>query len=248
MSSFSVGRPKAFRFKKFVVEHDRCAMKVGTDSIILGSWTEPNNAKYILDIGSGSGILTLMMAQKASPKTMLTGVELDERAHDQSEQNVQRAHFPQAIKMLNADIKTIYPSQKYDLIITNPPYFKDEIIAEQRRNPISTSRNQARSQSSLSHDELCETASRMLSENGQFVCILPTQEIDAFIVKARAVGLLLEDRVEIHSNILAKSIRTILRFVFTSNVLNVSRLVIYDNDGEYTEEYKELCKDFYLNF
>jgi tRNA1Val (adenine37-N6)-methyltransferase len=248
MSSLSAERPEAFRFKKFVIEHDRCAMKVGTDSIILGSWTKPVDAKYILDIGSGSGILTLMMAQKALPTAMITGVELDARAHEQSEQNVRRAGFGQAIKMLNADVKTIYPSKKYDLIISNPPYYKDEIAADLRRNPISSSRNQARSQACLSHEELCATASRMLAQDGQFVCILPTKEIEAFIVKAKSEGLVLEDRVEIHSYISAQSIRTLVRFVFASKVLNVSRLVIYDSKGQYTKEYKSLCKDFYLNF
>jgi len=243
MSSLSAERPEAFRFKKFVIEHDRCAMKVGTDSIILGSWTKPVDAKYILDIGSGSGILTLMMAQKALPTAMITGVELDARAHEQSEQNVRRAGFGQAIKMLNADVKTIYPSKKYDLIISNPPYYKDEIAADLRRNPISSSRNQARSQACLSHEELCATASRMLAQDGQFVCILPP-----FIVKAKSEGLVLEDRVEIHSYISAQSIRTLVRFVFASKVLNVSRLVIYDSKGQYTKEYKSLCKDFYLNF
>lgn len=248
MSSLSAERPEVFRFKKFVIEHDRCAMKVGTDSIILGSWTKPVDAKYILDIGSGSGILTLMMAQKALPTAMITGVELDARAHEQSEQNVRRAGFGQAIKMLNADVKTIYPSKKYDLIISNPPYYKDEIAADLRRNPISSSRNQARSQACLSHEELCATASRMLAQDGQFVCILPTKEIEDFIVKAKSEGLVLEDRVEIHSYISAQSIRTLVRFVFVSKVLNVSRLVIYDSKGQYTKEYKSLCKDFYLNF
>lgn len=238
----------AFRFKQFVIEHDRCAMKVGTDSIILGSWTEPGDAKYILDIGSGSGILTLMMAQKSLPHTMLTGFEIDERAHEQSEQNVQKSPFTQAIKMLNADIKSIYPSQKYDLIISNPPYYKDEIAAEQRRNPISSSRNQARSQISLSHDELCVIVGRMLAENGQFVCILPVQETPAFILKAMAEGLHITDKLEIHSNTFTKCIRNLVRFTTNESEVNISRLVIYDNEGQYTDEYKTLCKDFYLNF
>ncbi len=237
-----------FRFKQFSVAHDKCAMKVGTDSIMLGSWTQPNEDDVsILDIGSGSGVLTLMMAQQASNKAHIVGVETDYKAYRQSVVNAFNSPFNDQVNFVQAKIQHFYSSNKYQLILSNPPYYHlnqfQEGIADKHLQRI-----KARSQLTLSHDELLRHVHRLLESTGRFCCVIPTPLVHKFEHLALQYGLYLNQRLDVHSGIYNVSIRSLLTFSYQKSILATSRLVIYDTAGGYTPEYQSLCKDFYLNF
>jgi tRNA1Val (adenine37-N6)-methyltransferase len=247
MSPLISERSGAFRFKHFTVEHDHCAMKVGTDSIALGSWVEPGNSIHILDIGSGCGLLALMMAQKSRADAKIVGVEIDESAFLQSCINTKKSPFPARINMFNHDILDFKPSRKFDLIISNPPYFQKTSLYNKVKGNHQA-REIARSQHSLNHSDLLSCVSRLLDQEGKFSAILPYDVMSEFLDKAKLYGLHIAERVDLYNSTKTKPIRTMFTLMPHANNLNVSRLVIYDDKGQYSDEYKTLCKDFYLNF
>ena len=121
-----------FDFKQFRVYHDRCAMKVGTDGVLLGAWAPTNQATRILDIGAGSGLISLMLAQRS--KATIVGVELDEAAALQARENVEQSRFASRIEIVNADILHYTSEAKFDLIVSNPPFFNDALECPAKKN------------------------------------------------------------------------------------------------------------------
>jgi len=236
------------RFKQFLVAHDMCAMKINTDSIILGSWTKPLDSDFeILDIGSGSGVLSLMMAQQSAEHAHITGVETDKKSFEQSIKNSLSTRFNAKIKFVQSRIQHFYSSQRYHLIISNPPHFQNKssqhAIADKHLH-----RMEARSQETLSPDELLKNVDRLLDASGRFCCVLPTQMIIQFEGLALLYGLYLNKRLDVHSCANNISIRSLLEFSYKKHSPAVSSLVIYDAHGSYSEEYRALCHDFYVGF
>lgn len=237
-----------FRFKRFTVAHDMCAMKVGTDSIMLGSWTKPlNTDTEILDLGSGSGILSLMMAQQSVDHAHVIGVETDKKSFEQSVHNAENSMFDTKVKFVHSRIQQFYSSKRYQLIISNPPHFQtknfQQAIADKHLH-----RMEARSQETLSYNELLRNVHRLLDTTGRFSCVIPTQNIHQFEGLAIQYGMYLSKRVDVHSGVYNVSIRSLLEFTYEKVIPDASRLVIYDTNGSYSEEYRALCKDFYLDF
>lgn len=234
------------RFKQFLVAHDMCAMKINTDSIILGSWTKPFDSDFeILNIGSGSGVLSLMMAQQSVEHAHIIGVETDKKSFEQSIQNSLSTKFDAKIKFVQSRIQHFYSSQRYHLIISNPPYFQNnssqQSIADKHLHQM-----EARSQKTLSPDELLKNVDRLLDPSGRFCCVLPTHMIIQFECLALPYGLYLNKRLDVHICANNISIRSLLEFTYKKHSPAVSSLVIYDANGSYSEEYKALCNDFYI--
>ena len=156
-----------FQFKQFTVWHDKCAMKVGTDGVLLGAWTSVESAHRILDIGTGTGLVALMLAQRSLPDANIVALEIDEAAVGQARENVIRSPWKERVEVVQADFRKYRSSDKFDVIVSNPPYFVDSLECPDRQ------RTAARHNNSLSYEDLLEGVSGLLTENGFFTVVIP---------------------------------------------------------------------------
>lgn len=260
-----------FQFKQFKVEDSQCAMKVGTDSIILGSWVStqkhvqknieslgpdrPINSTQILDIGTGSGLLALMMAQKfansdGSNIARIVAIDIEQSAVEQAEQNFSASPWGEFLKALLMPLQTFSPESKFDLIISNPPYFETQQFSakELQSKNTSSARKAARYQSELSLKDLLNGVERLLAPYGVFYCILPA-DLEGEVNRA-----LQERELSVQQTLSVQSLptkpvsRKAFAIGFEKKNLVDERLVIYQSHGVYSQEYRELAKNFYLNF
>ncbi len=159
-----------FQFKQFTVWHDKCAMKVGTDGVLLGAWVNIFNAKSVLDIGTGTGLIALMIAQRSTANIL--AVEIDADAVNQAIENVERSPWSGNIKVQHADFKTATFNTKFDVIVSNPPYFSDSLLSPD------THRSTARHTSELTYHDLISRVSGILAFKGEFSLIIPADISD----------------------------------------------------------------------
>jgi tRNA1Val (adenine37-N6)-methyltransferase len=236
--------PTPFLFKQFSIHQDKTAMKIGTDGILLGAWANCEAAANILDIGCGTGVLCLMMAQKNST-AQIVGVEIDENASLQAKQNIDNSRWKNRISIENQSIQSFTESTNmlFDFIISNPPFFVNS-----SKNP-DKSRTLARHNDELPFSALAECVFRLLLPNGRFAVILPTEEFGDFSVIAAQHGLFCTRQTLVRP-VETKPIHRILgEFSKTSNQTIIDELVIETNRRHYyTEKYKELTRPFYLHF
>ncbi len=232
-----------FKFKKFSVSDDSSAMKIGTDAVLLGAWTDVSNANKILDIGSGSGIIAMMLAQRTKAK--IEGVEIDEKSYLQAEKNVENSNWQNRIKFFHKSFQEFYKNTKtkYDLIVSNPPYFSNSL-----KTPIQ-SRTIARHNDLLSYEEIIIGVKKILKQDGKFYLILPATESKIFIDRALIESLYCSEMLLVKD----KNDKPIKRILMKFELLRHSQnkkdeLIIRNNDGSFTQEYKNLTSDFYLKF
>jgi tRNA1Val (adenine37-N6)-methyltransferase len=235
-----------FEFKKFKIKQDRCAMKVGTDAVLLGAWVNPNGNLNILDIGTGTGVISLMLAQKATALAYITAIDIDKESTEQARLNVQESAFAKKISVHHISFQELVrtSSAKFNLIITNPPYFIDSL-----KNSDDT-RTIARHTDSLSFEDLLNGVKKLLDDKGKFCVILPKNEASLFTELAKTKGLYLSKRLRIRTRKEKDSEkRHLMQFEFKESEFSESTLVIEeDSHRNYTKEYKELTKDYYINF
>jgi tRNA1Val (adenine37-N6)-methyltransferase len=232
-----------FEFKQFTINQSRCAMKVGTDAVLLGAWIQIEGAESILDIGTGTGVIALMMAQKGT--AMITAIDIDASACEQSKENIGNSPWPDRIKVLNESLQqfTINNQHKFDLIVSNPPYFVDAYKS------LEEARNQARHADQLPFNEFINCAKLLLHEKGKICVILPTRESIKFRELAAANQLYLTRIMHIKTTEYKDEKRQMLQFELINKKLVDETLVIeQDERHNYSKEYKELTKDFYLSF
>lgn len=236
---------KPFQFKEFTVHQDKTAMKVGTDSVLLGAWCSleafPDS---ILDIGSGTGLLSLMMAQRSDAIT-IDAVEVDENAYEQTVENFENSDWGDRLYCYNATFQEFAKEiaeeeETYDLIISNPPFYTDDYQSDD------IARNKARFTSSLTFEDLLFGVSRILSENGSFSVIIPFKEEKEFVDIATKNNLFLNKVCHVRGNTISEIKRSLLTFSFHQNELVKEELIIEVERHQYTEEYINLTKDFYL--
>lgn len=233
-----------FAFKQFSINQDRCAMKVGTDAVLLGSWIIPNGSKTILDIGTGTGIIALMLAQKT--QTIIDAIDIDEDSVSQAKQNISESKFAQRIDVrlisFQQYAKTI--SKKFNLVVTNPPYF------EQSLKSCDEQRSQARHADVLPFEDLLDGVINILDPKGKFCLILPKLEAEKFRELAEKKGLFLSKLLRIKSRTDKETDkRHLMQFEFVPTEFSEKTLVIEQNERhQYTDEYKEFTKDYYVNF
>ncbi len=235
-----------FRCKQFAIDDSQCAMKVGTDSLLLGSWVMPNNAQAILDIGTGSGLLAIMLAQKSAANTQITGIDINPNAIAQAKVNGQNCPWSGRLTFLQVALQAWQAKQQYDLIVSNPPYFPINRKANQLN--AEADRQQARQTAELTHSELLLVVSQMLTEQGEFCCVLPQQVESVFCAYAEQVGLFKQHKLQIQTKPLTPYKRVLLAFSRRPRQTSCEQLSIYTHQGEYSVEYKNLCKAYYLNF
>ncbi len=233
---------KIFKFKEFEIAHDRCAMKIGTDSVLLGAWVslahQPNT---ILDIGAGTGVIALQLAQRSDAE-LIDAVEIEGNAHHQAVENFENSSWSDRLFCYHASLNDFADQmdEKYDLIISNPPFYTNAYPSE------NSQRNTARLTTSLSFDELLEAVSKLLSENGHFALIIPfDQEVD-FISRAGKKELFPRRILRVKGSPNSISKRSLLEFSFQKKPVEMDELIIEVARHVYTPEYTELVKGFYL--
>lgn len=233
-----------FSFKQFTIHQDRCAMKVGTDGVLLGVLAPTIDSGRILDIGTGTGLVGIMLSQRC-PQAMVTGVELDAKAAKQAEENATSTGWK--IKIINKSIQDFSSQceEKFDIIVSNPPYFINSLKAPEKN------RNTARHTDELSYEELIESAEKLLSEEGKFSVIIPYSEEENFIGIANKRNLIAVSSVRIIPKVGKEPKRSVITFCRCKNKINcninVTELVIEKEERHcYSDEFKNLTADFYL--
>jgi tRNA1Val (adenine37-N6)-methyltransferase len=221
-------------------------MKVGTDSIMLGSWIQTNNAQNILDIGTGSGLLSIMLSQKAQDTCLIDGIDIDATAITQAKSNANNCPWEKQLTFQHISLQQFPSVRDYDLIVSNPPYFPINL----RANKIQSvqSRKSARQTIDLDHKTLLQEVMKHLSEYGRFCCVLPIDVAKTFIKSAQEIGLYCTRELQVQPKHQTPVTRLLLEFSRIKTLKISEKLSIYNHLSQYTEEYKKLCKDYYLNF
>ena len=236
---------KPFQFKEFTIHQDKTSMKVGTDAVLLGAWISLKNfPDKILDIGSGTGIISLMLAQRSDAQT-IDAVEIEENAYEQTVENFEQSDWADRLYCYHCSFQEFademaLEEEKYDLIVSNPPFYNDDYETE------NVSRNKARFTSALSFEELLNGVSKILELEGNFSVIIPFKEEENFIDIANKNGLYLNDVCRVQGNPTSELKRSLLSFSFHKSNLKESNLTIETDRHKYTDEYINLTKEFYL--
>ena len=234
---------KPFQFKQFSVQDENSAMKVGTDAVLLGAWKHPANSKSILDIGCGSGIIALMMAQKTDSK--IDAIDIDLNSIKEAKKNFANSPWSKNLSAVHASLSDFTNQSKkiYDLILSNPPFFNNSL-----KSPIE-SKNLSKHTSALTHEELLSRVKNLISTDGVFVVIIPYDQMDLFANLALIQSLYCTKKLIIFPTPQKKENRIILEFSqYKPNNVEEENLTIRDNSGNFTQQYKQLTRDFYLNF
>ncbi|MNJ85979.1 tRNA1(Val) (adenine(37)-N6)-methyltransferase [compost metagenome] len=226
-----------FKFKHFHIHQANAALKVGTDSMILGSLCNWENPKHLLDIGTGTGVLALMCAQRFSFET-ITGLEISEEAFTDAQTNAANNPFAPRVSMIRQAVQDYYPETPFDAIISNPPFFENS-----SKNP-DEHKSLARHTESLSFTELIAAISRLLSDEGKAWIILPVESQDSIIQLGQTHQLFVSDLITLFGKP-ERATRIILSFTKSQTALLQSSFCIRNENGTYTAEYKELTREFH---
>ena len=232
-----------FTFKQFAIKQDRCAMKIGTDGVLLGAWAPIDNHPFsILDIGTGTGIIALMLAQRSAAQ-QIDALEIDEAAYEQATDNFENSPWNDRLFCFHAGLDEFIeePEEEYDLIVSNPPFYSEDYKTENE------SRDLARFQDAMPFEQLLEAADLLLSEHGIFAVIIPFKEEENFIALANEFELYPLKITRVKGTPTTEIKRSLLAFSRTKTTdLPIDELVIETARHVYTQEYIGLTKDFYL--
>ncbi|WP_189407472.1 tRNA1(Val) (adenine(37)-N6)-methyltransferase [Alteromonas halophila] len=223
-------------------------MKVNTDSLILGSWAQVGDERRILDVGTGSGILSLMLMQRAAPDTRIDAIDIDAKAVAQAADNFRQSPWADNLRALRADLTSWQPHPRYSLIISNPPYFSAPSAHTNAYREQSQRRQDARQSRTLSPASLLHFAARYLTDGGRLYCLYPYQQSDAVVAQAKDAGLRPGPRLDIRHNQVSQPYVSALCFTAAQDCKERQMLTIRDRKGAYTEEFRSLCQPYYLNF
>jgi tRNA1Val (adenine37-N6)-methyltransferase len=232
----------AFQFKQFKVEDDQSAMKVGTDAVLLGALIETKNTIRILEIGTGSGIIALILAQKSSAK--IEAIDIDPLSIEQASQNFQHSNWASRLKATHISLQAFCKNtvQKYDLIVSNPPFFDQSLKSPDK------SKNISKHTDSLNFSELAHGIKQSLSPDGKACLILPPNEAAQFLNEARIESLFCNKKMKVIPVIGRECNRWIFEISSIRSEIIEEEITIRDKNHNYTQEYIQLTKDFYLNF
>lgn len=229
-----------FAFKQFTIHHDRCAMKVGTDAVLLGAWADISQAHRVLDIGTGTGIIALMLAQRCEAE--ITAIDMDESAVVQAKENVRQSPWEARIEVIHQDIRNYSVDNPFDCIVSNPPYFVDNLKSPDRQRSL------ARHTDTLSYRELLRSVDALLSDNGKFSVILPSDALDVFWSTAMDFRLYPCRQMQVMTKSSSPVKRIMLELRREPVEYTMDRLILRDESGAFSDAYRELTRDFYLKF
>lgn len=227
-----------FQFKQFTVWHDQCAMKVGTDGVLLGAWTPVESAQRILDIGTGTGLVALMLAQRS--QAAIVALEIEELAAAQAAENVARSPWPNRIEVLQQDFKQYRSDVKFDRIVSNPPYFVRSLKCPDAQ------RSSARHNDDLSYEDLLQGVVPLLTENGTFTVVIPADVSEEVKRIALIGGLYPVRQLYVITKLHATPKRTLIAFGFRQQVCRVETLLTETARHQYSDEYIALTETYYL--
>ena len=230
---------RGFTFKQFHISHDRCGMKVGTDGILLGAWAPVAVARRMLDIGSGSGLVALMLAQRTVADVEIVGLELDAAAVRQAIENVAASPWPSKVLIEQGAIQD-YQAASFDLIVSNPPYFEAGQAFD------CAARGQARHTASLSVAELFMHAKRLLVPEGRLALVLPRQALAMALQEAELNDLHLAERQDVYTKEGKDAQRFLLLFSSVKCCEITEKLIINTENGGLGDKYVDLVRPFYL--
>ncbi len=231
-----------FRFKQFTIRHDKCGMKVGTDGVLLGAWAGTEACSRILDIGTGTGLIALMLAQRC--KAVIDAIDIDADACLQAQENAESSPFAGRINILHSSLADFAQAgtNRYDLIVSNPPYFVDSLRCPDRQ------RNTARHTDTLTLEDLLQDSRKLLAPQGRVALILPYDQKERLADCIRAQHLFLSKEVSVIPVAGAQPKRLLAELSTDTSASPTfsSRLTIEMARHQYTDEYIDLTKDFYL--
>lgn len=230
-----------FQFKQFTVWHDKCAMKVGTDGVLLGAWASVQNAHKILDVGTGTGLVALMLAQRSLPDADIIALEIDEAAAGQARENVTRSPWKERVEVVQADFRYYQSSDKFDVIVSNPPYFVDSLECPDQQ------RNAARHNDSLAYEELLEGVAGLLAEDGAFTIVIPADVADRVKMIAATKNLYAVRQLNVITKPGGIPKRTLITFTFSNQECVFEELLTELARHQYSEKYIALTREYYLN-
>ncbi|MGJ5642632.1 tRNA1(Val) (adenine(37)-N6)-methyltransferase [Formosa sp. S-31] len=233
---------KPFQFKQFTVNQDRCAMKIGTDAVLLGAWSKINQQPFsILDIGAGTGVIALMLAQRSHAE-LIDAIEIDDEAYEQCVDNFENSPWGDRLFCYHASLEEFVEEieDKYDLIVSNPPFYSEDYKTG------STQRDLARFSDALPFDHLIKSASQLLAEDGKLCLIIPFKEEEQVKQLANNAGLFANEILHIKGNPETEIKRSLIAFSFQNTAVNTSELIIENGRHNYTPDYINLTKDFYI--
>lgn len=231
-----------FKFKQFHIHQDRCAMKIGTDGVLLGAWTSLSKNPYsILDIGAGTGLIALMLAQRSGAE-IIDALEIDERAYEQCVENFEASPWADRLFCYHAGLDEFVNEIEYayDLIVANPPFYSEDVPSG------NSARDRARQNQSLPFKDLLEGVSKLLDPEGTFFTILPYTEEKPFIELAKKVGLHPQHITRVKGRPTSEIKRSLIEFSFAELGFVEKELTIEIERHRYTKAYIDLTKDFYL--
>ncbi len=240
---------KPFEFKHFTINQDRCAMKIGTDSVLLGAWTSIDSNPYsILDIGAGTGVLALILAQRSDAQ-LIDAIEIDDAAYEQCVENFESSPWGDRLFCYHASLEEfveelsddeVETDEKYDLIISNPPFYLNTYKSDNEQRDL------ARFMDAMPFRQLIESVSKLLSPQGTFSVVIPFSEEKEFIVLASKEHLFPNRILRVKGSPQSEIKRSLLQFSFQETTVNPKELIIETSRHQYTDDYIALTKDFYL--
>ena len=233
---------KPFKFKEFTIKQDRCAMKIGTDGVLLGAWASIDHHPFsVLDIGAGTGVIALMLAQRSSAE-LIDAMEIDDDAYEQCVDNFENAPWADRLFCYHAALEEFVNEieDQYDLIVSNPPFYSEDYKTDNEQRDL------ARFADALPFDHLIDSASKLLSEHGVFCLIVPFREETHIMDLASKVNLFPNNILHVKGHPDSEIKRSLMQFSFTKTDLKINELIIETERHQYTQDYITLTKDFYL--
>lgn len=234
-----------FQFKQFTVQQEKCAMKVCTDACLFGAYAADESKKSkikiqnVLDIGTGTGLLSLMLAQKFD--AVIDAVEIDEQAYIQAKENFEQSPWKERLNIFNEDILHLKTQKKYDCIISNPPFYELDLKSDNR------SKNAARHDTALTLQQLLQCADKFLNDDGVFAVLLPYHRVDYFIETATELNLHTFKKILVKQTPSHNFFRGIALLQREKTNLSNEEIIIKDETGNYTSTFAALLKDYYLH-
>lgn len=230
-----------FRFKQFEVDQSNCAMKINTDGVLLGAMAQHAEPKRILDIGTGTGVIALMLAQRFA-NAQVYAVEIDEQASVTARRNFEASVFSKQLSVHNIAIEQYNNPEKFDLIVTNPPFFVNDYKNAEPKKEI------ARHASHTFFAELIKKVNELLSDKGHFWFVLPIKQAEEVVDKGETLGLFAQKVIRLHSDVSKPEFRRIVCLGREKTDLVEEDFIIYESEKKYTRAYELLLKDFFLAY
>ncbi|MBE0649384.1 MAG: methyltransferase [Bacteroidales bacterium] len=232
---------RPFHFKSFSLHHHRSTMKVGTDAVLLGIWTDLTNVRSALDVGTGCGIISLLLASRA--QVSVDAIELDKDSFEEAKQNFGESPYSDCFRIFNSDFNDFVPpkNKKYDLIISNPPFFVNDLRSTDPKKRM------ARHTQTLTYDRLLKVSMELLNPNGKISVVLPYRESRLFLQQAILAGFFVEKKMLIFPMLGKEPNRINILIGHKSVEEQTEKFMIRDEYGEFTNQYVDFVKDYYVS-